>query len=1302
MMIGGIMMQAFTAATDADKRAFTDACNNNEDLSETIFYMVPGDWMTSFLRFIESSNASENEKPDMIGNSALLLESLSLPVAPPHSPWGSPPASIYNAQDGSGGGLMAQTDDVDDEEHVRRRVLRRQKWQERQNQPHSLEINQTIKPGMVHHKDYALIGSYVWTLLSSKFGSDFAIPRQCIRLSQPDSGHLSNIAVEVYPRDALNRSADVSENDPCLKLVPTSGSLVHIPRSSDEDDSSVAGQGGDGMSDEDDLFPSIDNDDQETSVEAETPPVLLLPPSTTSSAGRKFALVSLESGGKDSAKDEMEYETEDSMVDANDEAASNKRKRYAAGLGNLGNTCFMNSSLQCLAHTDPLRQYFVSGSYLRDLNRGNPLGTGGELATEFANLLTQMWGIKSKEGKNIGRSPSSNGYNSYYSANSYDSSVVYPRNFKYALGKHAEQFIGYDQHDSQELATYLLDALHEDTNRVVKKPYVEKPEQGEDESDDVAAQKAWDVHLQRDNSHVLENFMGQVKSRVQCPTEGCGRVSTTFDPFMYLSVPIPGATERSITVTYVPMNGHERMKKVVVKLNKTSTVDVLQTKIAEVVNLGKTSDDLVAPENIAITDVWSHHEVFTFLKPDEETDKILDTDHTYAYQICPISTIHEQDEKKIESPDPIIETLEQEESGNQEVNNPVRLDLATITRLNRNEQWMSELEHFFVKPTSLFSLFKAKRCTDEERMSTYKKMESFIDRCSACREVSKEKWPNVQDGDSPEAHASVDAVKDDSGILSLEECSEMSSTFKGIRNVHDLAVFSFLSRKFYQHTMRLTNQRKDQFKDGIVVQIVFKSEIKTHGASYSVRHQHASAGSERTILTPFVLRTHQKLSVFELRELLSDRLSRLIKPHKETAAVGSMGSPRNEVGLPGTIANDLSIISNESDSKLISGKSESVTQDALTQPATLTNSNGSPVGSPESIIMRQVPLSFQRMNTYGYSKNNFATKILGSLTKEQGGMAMSTDDREQQAVSEVVGDHGKVILHWPSNLPDLDQSEWEMRDSSDVPDEEDDPDEEQLTVSACIKKYCQIEQLEETEMWYCSRCKNHVRAWKQFDLYKTPPILIIHMKRFQFSSTTHRRNKIDTFVDFPLTGLDLTEDAMKWTEHEKPIYDCYAVSNHYGGLGGGHYTAYARGDDGIWSHFDDSRVTTTISEDDVVSKAAYVLYYKRRDVEVGDIDELIEKASSHGPTIDDEFADTLSDTSEPTSLLYPEPPSELSLSKAAEGMVVGDETISNSSPTCSSPMDSMEGLCSGQDTDSFDSMSVRVSPDSNLGLLEPQ
>jgi hypothetical protein len=205
------------------------------------------------------------------------------------------------------------------------------------------------------------------------------------------------------------------------------------------------------------------------------------------------------------------------------------------GLANLGNTCFMNSTLQCLAHTHVLREYFVSGLYKDHLNVDNPLGTGGELATAFAELLIAMWSPKHI----LNETSMSSSYSSKYNSScSFNNNVIYPRDFKYALGRHAEQFIGYDQHDSQELATYLLDALHEDTNRVTKKPYVEKPEQTSHESDEDAAAKSWAIHLEREDSFVTRTFVGQVKSKVTCPFVGCGRVSTTYDPFMYLSVPV--------------------------------------------------------------------------------------------------------------------------------------------------------------------------------------------------------------------------------------------------------------------------------------------------------------------------------------------------------------------------------------------------------------------------------------------------------------------------------------------------------------------------------------------------------------------------------------------------------------------------------------------------------------------------------------------------------------------------------------------------------------------------------------------
>jgi ubiquitin carboxyl-terminal hydrolase 4/11/15 len=61
-------------------------------------------------------------------------------------------------------------------------------------------------------------------------------------------------------------------------------------------------------------------------------------------------------------------------------------------------------------------------------------------------------------------------------------------------------------------------------------------------------------------------------------------------------------------------------------------------------------------------------------------------------------------------------------------------------------------------------------------------------------------------------------------------------------------------------------------------------------------------------------------------------------------------------------------------------------------------------------------------------------------------------------------------------------------------------------------------------------------------------------------------------VQFPLSELDLSRYVLHQQE-QPPLYDCFAVSNHYGGMGGGHYTAFAQmPNDKKWFCFDDSRV----------------------------------------------------------------------------------------------------------------------------------
>ncbi|KAG7382699.1 hypothetical protein PHYBOEH_010385 [Phytophthora boehmeriae] len=153
-----------------------------------------------------------------------------------------------------------------------------------------------------------------------------------------------------------------------------------------------------------------------------------------------------------------------------------------------------------------------------------------------------------------------------------------------------------------------------------------------------------------------------------------------------------------------------------------------------------------------------------------------------------------------------------------------------------------------------------------------------------------------------------------------------------------------------------------------------------------------------------------------------------------------------------------------------------------------------------------------------------------------------------------------------------------------------------ITLLNCVSKFTEREQLGQTDTWYCPKCKDHVRAFKKFDLFSLPNVLIFHLKRFRYAQNSFylHRDKISTLVDFPIEGLDLSE-FVTGPHNDSMTYDLYAVSEHIGGLGGGHYTAVAKNPlNQRWFSFNDSHTSET-SADSAVSSRAYVLFYKRRD-----------------------------------------------------------------------------------------------------------
>ncbi|KAK2540174.1 ubiquitin carboxyl-terminal hydrolase 21 isoform X1 [Columba livia] len=188
------------------------------------------------------------------------------------------------------------------------------------------------------------------------------------------------------------------------------------------------------------------------------------------------------------------------------------------GLRNLGNTCFMNAVLQCLSSTKPLRDYCLR----RDFQLEQPPGPRApqELTEAFADVIAALWHPESSEAVNPGR-------------------------FKAVFQKYVPSFTGYSQQDAQEFLKFFMDRLHVEINRKGRRtpsiladarrtPALEEPETL---SDDERANQMWKRYLEREDSKIVDLFVGQLKSCLKC--QACGYRSTTFEVFCDLSLPIP-------------------------------------------------------------------------------------------------------------------------------------------------------------------------------------------------------------------------------------------------------------------------------------------------------------------------------------------------------------------------------------------------------------------------------------------------------------------------------------------------------------------------------------------------------------------------------------------------------------------------------------------------------------------------------------------------------------------------------------------------------------------------------------------
>ncbi|XP_067827317.1 ubiquitin carboxyl-terminal hydrolase 8 isoform X2 [Heptranchias perlo] len=160
------------------------------------------------------------------------------------------------------------------------------------------------------------------------------------------------------------------------------------------------------------------------------------------------------------------------------------------------------------------------------------------------------------------------------------------------------------------------------------------------------------------------------------------------------------------------------------------------------------------------------------------------------------------------------------------------------------------------------------------------------------------------------------------------------------------------------------------------------------------------------------------------------------------------------------------------------------------------------------------------------------------------------------------------------------------------------PSSSKCSLQDCLKSFSKEEKLTDNNRFHCSNCKAHRDSTKKLEIWKLPPILLVHLKRFSYEGRW--KQKLQTNVDFPLENLDLSNYVIGPKNNVKR-YNLFAVSNHYGGLDGGHYTAYCKNAvKQRWFKFDDHDVSE-ISASSVRSSAAYILFYSSLELRVADL-----------------------------------------------------------------------------------------------------
>ena len=755
------------------------------------------------------------------------------------------------------------------------------------------------------------------------------------------------------------------------------------------------------------------------------------------------------------------------------------RPKGITGLNNIGNTCYMNSALQCIRSVEELTLYFLQENFRSDLNPSNPLSHHGEVAKAYGLLLKKM----------------------------YDENVssFSPSGFKSVIGRYGPNFSGYGQQDSQEFLLFLLDGLAEDLSRIQKKPYIEKPDSTDEMVHDHAALKAfadknWEIYKARNDSVITDLFSGMYKSTVTCPV--CGKVSIIFDPFNSLTLQLPIENNWQREIRYFPYQGRPIL--IDVDIDKNATTAQLKEFVATRVKAD--------PNLMIVAEPYRNR----FYKMFDDNMLISDYnlqqhDELGVYELDSIPTNYNAKKPKRYSSGTSFSFGRNSDDNAPDIESEMadRLLVPVFNRMDKQG----------VRGSKPYFGYASYVVLDRKDQKDYNRILQKV--LGAASSMTTRPMFSDDAASAP--------TPDDSDIVITTDDGQSSDS----NNVHAQSVEG--EDGLVDVSMGNEHDRQAQDKPKVRPS---QHAVLHPGASLPRGFQNEDGSCAlfdvRVAYTNHAVPTGWN-EVDDHKDYVSvfDRRPKIV-PHRPAR--------RGSFAIDGTGSEGQS-----------SDEAEDIPHDAPAADEMAATDDE----LPDVQQMFNLPKPVKRKQQTYSSKDR--RKII--------------DDSETLESQSLVRPGEAIILDWSAEAYDSlfegDKDDemkgaptWENMEKYQDPDLKAKQEKRQtrkkngISLDDCLNETGKSETLSENNAWYCPNCKEHRRAEKKLELWKIPDILVMHLKRF--SSNRSFRDKLEIFVDYPVEGLDMTSRVIEHEPGKSMIYDLIAVDMHYGGLGGGHYTAYAQ------------------------------------------------------------------------------------------------------------------------------------------------